>query len=64
MDGPFCVDCRHYHVAATREPYCRRPLRRNPVTGKMELAMEKCRSERDRRGRCGPEGRFFEPKNK
>ena len=70
MDGPFCVDCRHYrppsmHLA--REAHCYRPQGLSLVTGKPEVDRERpCRLERvvKDEGWCGPEGRFFEANDK
>jgi hypothetical protein len=70
MDGPFCVDCRNYRsFTMTGTGACRRPIGLSVVTGKMLHGFESCRWERSRstrglEGRCGPEGRFFEAKDK
>ena len=55
-DTKFCVECKHYW-----KHYCKHPeLDRDLVTGRQ--AHESCQGMRRVGGRCGPSGRWFEPK--
>ena len=74
MDGPFCVDCRHYEFRDLMHGHvCGRDKSTtlNLVTGKTRTLTSsyECVLERAGIGRrgwklCGPEGRFFEAKGK
>jgi len=54
----LCKDCKH--VRGTSPRYLKCAYRLSPVNG---LAASFCVHEREpREDRCGPDGRFFEPK--
>lgn len=71
MDGiKVCQDCEHRREGVITENVCIRDIiiTRNPVTGELEQRNGLiCEDERRKRlfrlkERCGPEGKFFEPK--
>ena len=79
MDGPFCVDCRHYEYSPSMHDSGRHNCRRKSwtstdlVTGKTKTGQSAydCALQRIGGDRlffldepCGPEGRFFEAKDK
>ncbi len=55
----LCMDCKHYRYA---EVICGFPHTREPIYG--SVVTESCLWERSRHGKCGPEGRLWEPKPK
>lgn len=58
----FCVDCRHHEVSPTDIHACRRPWT-DLVTGESRV-WASCPVERTEDGSayCGPDARFFGPK--
>lgn len=72
IDGiKVCQECEHRREGVMIENVCIRNIiiTRNPVTGELEQRNGlPCEDERRKRlfslrKRCGPEGKFFEPKN-
>jgi len=71
---PICVECKHCLYTPMVGNECWRPIAKpfDPVSGITEVPLWKpCRGERDALGwfelafgtsRCGPYGRYFEPK--
>ena len=68
---PFCIDCKWIatdkqvrEASPPLEIGCRYCFIPSPVTGKIEpfLFVASCYDRRDTAGKCGIEGRLFEPK--
>ncbi len=65
----FCKDCKHHHPSiAVWGLYCPDTCHGgevtfNPVTGDGSRFVGDCSSVRAEGGRCGPEGKMFDPKN-
>jgi hypothetical protein len=55
----LCVECKYSAPGDRAEYFCGNPtLSTSPVTG--EAYGRTCKELRDRDGRCGPEGRYWE----
>lgn len=63
----YCVDCKHFAVVRLTDYLCCHPQLLHPV-GKTPLECFMVRGGNDgtavfNYGKCGEEGKFFEPKN-